>query len=52
MERSVTHHNDNDKSVNDDLSPEEVADIKEFYSDKTERKKFGTVEELIKDLNS
>lgn len=51
MERSVTSHNNN-KSVNDDLSPEEVADIKEFYSNKAERKKFGTVEELIKDLNS
>ena len=51
MERSVTHHN-KDKPVNDDLSPEEVADIKEFYSNNEERKKFGTVEELIKDLNN
>ncbi len=51
MERSVTHHND--KSVNnnyDDLSPEEVADIREFYSDKTGHKKMS-LEELIKELH-
>ena len=55
MERSVTHHSDNDKSVNnnnnyDDLSPEEVADIREFYSDKAGHKKMS-LEELIKELH-
>jgi uncharacterized protein (DUF433 family) len=53
MERTVTHHDNNDKFVNnnyDDLSPEEVADIKEFYSDKAEHKKMS-LEELIKELH-
>ena len=49
MERSVTHHSD---STKDDLSPDEISDIKEYYSDNEEPKKFGTVEELIKDLKS
>lgn len=49
MERSVTHHSN---SAKDDLSPEEISDIQEYYSDNEKPKKFGTVEELIKDLNS
>ena len=48
MERTITH-NSND-SVNDDLSPEEIADIKEYYSNDEKPKKFSTVEELINDL--
>jgi len=48
MERSVTSND----SASDDLSPEEVADIKEFYSNNEKPKKFGTVEELIRELKN
>ena len=49
MKRSVTS---NDKSLNadDDLSPEEIADIKEYYSNRAEHKKMS-LEELIKELH-
>jgi len=50
MERSVTSK---DKSLNvDDLSPEEIADIKEYYSNNEKRKKFSTIEELLRDLKN
>ena len=48
VERTITQ--DNDDSVNDDLSPEEIADIKEYYSNKAEHKKMS-LEELIKELH-
>lgn len=51
MEKSVTRHNNN-KSVNDDLSPEEIADIKEYQSNNEKPKKFSTVEELLQDLKN
>ena len=51
MERSVTHNNDSVKD-NDDLSSEEVADIKEYYSNNEKPKKFSTVEELLQDLKN
>ena len=50
MEKTVTHYNDD--SVNDDLSPEEIADIKEYYSNNEKSKKFSTVEELLQDLKN
>ena len=50
MEKAVTHYNDN--SVNDDLSTEEIADIKEYYSNNEKSKKFSTVEELLQDLKN
>jgi len=49
MERTITHHN---TSANDDLSPEEIADIKEYYSNNEKRKKFSTIEELLLDLKN
>ena len=51
MEKSVTSH---DKSLNndDDLSPEEIADIKEYYSNNEKPKKFRTVEKLIEELKN
>ncbi len=48
MEKSVTRHN---VSTGDDLSPEEIADIKEFYSDKSDEHKMSSLEELIKELH-
>ena len=51
MEKSVTQPSSNSTN-NDDLSPQEISDIKEYYSDNEKSKRFGTVEELIKDLNS
>jgi len=48
MERAVT----NNDSVSDDLSPEEIADIKEYYSNKEKPKKFYTLEELLQDLKN
>ncbi len=50
MERTITHSSND--SVNDDLSPEEIADIKEYYSNDEKPKKFSTVEELINDLKN
>ena len=50
MERTITHHNTS--SANDDLSPEEIADIKEYYSNNEKRKKFSTIEELLLDLKN
>ena len=49
MERSVAQPSTNSTDY-DDLSPEEVADIKEYYSDKTSHKKMS-LEELIKELH-
>ncbi|MGI0070142.1 MAG: hypothetical protein ACREA3_09865 [Nitrosotalea sp.] len=36
----------------DDLTPEEIADIKEYYSSKEKPKHFKNVKELIKDLEN
>ncbi|MDE1727152.1 MAG: hypothetical protein KGH89_07830 [Thaumarchaeota archaeon] len=39
--------------VEDDLTPEEIADIKEYESDKAKGKiKRSTLEELLKELHS
>ena len=51
MERSVAQPNSNSTDY-DDLSPEEVADIKEYYSNNEKPKKFSTVEELLQDLKN
>ena len=40
------------KSKTDDLSPEEIADIKEYSSGKEKPKHFKNVKELIKDLEA
>ena len=51
VERIITHNN-NDSTTNDDLFPEEIADIKEYYANDEKPKKFSTVEELINDLKN
>ncbi len=49
MEKSSLHK----KSAHDNLSTEEIVDIKKFYSETSEKpRRFSTAEELIKDLNS
>lgn len=50
MEKSVTQHDSDNSPNDDDLSPEEISDIKEFYSDKTKHKTCS-LEELIKELH-
>ncbi|MGI0045910.1 MAG: hypothetical protein ACREBB_01795 [Nitrosotalea sp.] len=41
------------KAKEDDLTPEEIADIKEFYKAKAEGKiKVSTLKELLKELHS
>jgi uncharacterized membrane protein len=40
------------KSEVDDLSPEEIADIKEYSSSKEKPEHFKNVKELIKDLET
>lgn len=41
------------KQAVDDLTPEEIADIKEYESDKAKGKiKHSTLEELLKELHS
>ncbi len=49
MEKSSLHK----ESTDDDLSTEEIADIKKFHSETSEKsRRFSTAEELIKDLNN
>lgn len=43
MQRSV-------KTKKDDVSPEEIADVKEFYATKKDHKT-GSLEELIKEID-
>ena len=50
MERTITHHDDS--SASDDLSSDEIGDIKEYYSNDETPKRFSTVEELINDLKN
>ncbi|GEM_PF-1986160 len=41
------------KSKEDDLTPEEIADVKEFYKAKAEGKtKVSSLKELLKELDS
>ncbi|MDH3204319.1 MAG: hypothetical protein OEL81_06560 [Nitrosopumilus sp.] len=52
MEKSVTSNDEPLTNDDDGLSPEEIADIKEYYSNNEKPKRFVTIEELIKELKN